>query len=196
MKIPAAATPVVAWQAISRGFIKNAERETFASFTLPIYQNRPFVLLTTREQAPRMRAYRQMADIMANRSFILGVISGFSYGTVVDRMMATHRPTIETVTGKPAQLLRMLASGRISYLLMAPEEINGAAKAAGVDPSGLETIQLLDVPPGNQRYIMCSQNTAKTVIDDINKAILRIRYHRSTHRHPEEVWDAPPDYRP
>jgi polar amino acid transport system substrate-binding protein len=180
----------------SIGWFKSAEREKFASFTLPIYQNRPLVALTTREQAPRMRAYQQMADIMANRSFVLGVISGFSYGTVVDRMMAIHHPTIETVTGKPAQILRMLASGRISYLLLAPEEINGAAKAAGVDPSGLEYIQFIDVPPGNLRYLMCSQNTPKSVIDDINKAILRIRYHRSTHRYPEEVWDAPPDYRP
>lgn len=182
--------------ACSIGWFKTAERTAFAAFTLPIYQNRPLVALTTADSADRLRAYPRLAELMAGRELVLGVINGFSYGTVIDRMIARQKPVVASVTGTQVQLMRMLAAGRIDYLLAAPEAIAGAAKAAGLDPDRMEAVTFPDVPPGNLRYLMCSRQVPDDVIDEINRAILRIKYHRGTHRYPDPVWEVPEGYRP
>ncbi|MFH1982308.1 MAG: transporter substrate-binding domain-containing protein [Pseudomonadota bacterium] len=190
-EIQTATTPVC-----SIGWFKTAERLAFASFTLPIYQDRPLVVLTTRDKHPRIAGYAGMDALLADMSQTLGVVSGFSYGSVVDRMMANRHSTIESVTGNLSQLLKMLDAGRVDYLILSPEGIPGALRAVGLNPENFDTVEFQDVPPGNPRYLMCSQSVPEAVIDGINKAILRIRLNRSAHRYPEPVWDAPTDYRP
>lgn len=185
-----AATPVC-----SIGWFRNDERERFASFTLPIYQDRPLVVLTARGKQPRIAGYQDMDSLLADTTQTLGVISGFSYGTVVDRMMTNRKTPLESLTGSLSQLLKMLDKGRVDYLVISPEGIQGALTAVGLDPGNFDTVEFPDVPPGNQRHLMCSQSTPEAVIERINTAILRIRYHRSTHRFPEAIWETPSDYR-
>jgi polar amino acid transport system substrate-binding protein len=65
----------------------------------------------------------------------------------------------------------MLAKERMTYLLVAPEEISTLITSNKLNTADFTVFRLADIPAGNKRYIMCSKGVDQEVIDKINLSI-------------------------
>lgn len=177
----------------SVGWFKRPERERFARFTMPIYRNRPMVLLHERAGSDRFADVSTLNELFARRELVWGALDGFSYGEYVDTLRAEMKPSTVAVSVTQGRLLGMLAAGRFDYVLAAPEELD-ALSMAGALPRGDLSLpedvereehhkalawrrgdfivhHLSDMPEGNQRHIMCSRDVPQGLIDRMNQAI-------------------------
>lgn len=155
----------------SIGWFKTVEREKFANFTLPIYQNRPLVVITKKQNSSQLEKYSTLKEIFLDKKLTSTKIDGFSYGTFVDKLIKDLKPTFYTITGEQQQLIRMLAKGRMTYMLVAPEEIATLIKSNKLNTADFTVFSLSDVPAGNKRYLMCSKGVEKDIINKINLSI-------------------------
>lgn len=139
--------------ACSIGWFKTPEREAFAWFSPPIHQDAPMRVLTRRDTAARIDAQAERA-LLFKGPLRLGLVDGFSYGTL-DADLKDVKSYM--VTAPPAQIVQMLVANRIDYTLIDALEwpYMTAALERGVEV--LSQIRLVDMPPGQYRYLMCSR---------------------------------------
>lgn len=157
--------------ACSVGWFKTPEREKSARFTLPVYQDRPIAVLITRLNKARFENLTTLEELFSDRSLKLGVISSFSYGDYIDKLIEDFSPETERVTADQSHLIKMLYAGRIKYMLIAPEEMEALVNSANLSTDLFDTVSLSDVPSGNIRYIMCSRCVGQDLIRRINLSI-------------------------
>ena len=155
----------------SIGWFRTPERETFASFSLPIYRDRPMVLLTTVENAERVSRHRTLREVFSDSSLIMAQMASFSYGEAIDRLQRETLVRNLTVTTSQKVLPRLILQGRASYMLVAPEEISVLLRSAEVDPARFASVSVEDIPAGNLRYLMFSRSVSGSIRDRINSAI-------------------------
>lgn len=71
-------------------------------------------------------------------------------------------------------MLQMLQAGRVDYLLIAPEEAEFAISEAGLNRQDFLLHSLQNMPLGEQRFLIFSQQVAPEVIEHINQ---RLRFY-------------------
>lgn len=154
------------------GNFKTPEREAYAVFTKPIYQNKPIGILINRRQEPAFTPYRTLGELTAAPNLRLGYIDGFSYGNAVDafigKMTGTKISRVTTQSG----MVGMLAAGRFDYMFADQEEYEALALAVNVAPETIRLLTFPDVPEGNKRHLMCSKAVPRHIIERIDAAIL------------------------
>lgn len=153
------------------GLFKNPEREEFATFTKPIYKNKPIGVLVSSAQKAKFAKYSTLADLLSAQDLNLGMVTGFSYGKTIDDMVAKMAGKKENANVTPALLVSMLAAGHIDYMFADAEEYQALAEAAKVDVKTVELLSFKDIPEGNQRYLLCSKAVPAAIIDRLNAAI-------------------------
>ncbi|MGE4292017.1 MAG: substrate-binding periplasmic protein [Desulfovibrio sp.] len=158
----------------SPGWFSTPERRGYARYTLPIYRSRPLTVVTLRSNASRVRHSGSLRALLENRSLRIGLLEGYSEGHEVDEMVRETDPEAVRLTGSEGQRLRMLALGRVDYILLAPEELESLAQAENLDPKLFERIDMPDIPPGNLRYIICGNGVSPELIQRLNETILRV----------------------
>jgi polar amino acid transport system substrate-binding protein len=158
----------------SIGWFKTSERETFAAFSLPIYRDKPLVVLTLKTSLQRVATYRTVRHLFGDLDLIMAQVASFSHGETLDRMRNQALGPTMTVSTAQSVLPRLIAQGRASYMLVAPEEIPTLLGSAGVDVELFATLSMDDVPGGNLRYLMFSKNVPEAVLTRINAAIAEL----------------------
>jgi len=157
-------------QHCSIGWFKTTKRKKFANFTRPIYQNKPLFLVIKKKNSSLFKKYTTLKEVFLNKTLSFAKIDGFSYGIIVDELIKNLSPKFYTITGEQQQLIRMLNKERMTYILVAPEEIEMLLKSNRLDSDDFKFINLTDIPFGNKRYLMCSKGVKKEVINNINKS--------------------------
>lgn len=158
----------------SPGWFKTKERTRWAKFSVPIYQNKPIVLLTGKWNQ-RLIKFHSLSQIFRLRSYTWGRIKNFSYGEVIDRYQQQFKPRTINIDGDQLNLIHMLKYKRFSYMLISPEEIDFLIASAGYDKKNFVIIHLKDVKKGNKRYLMFSKDVSDRLIKKINEFILKIQ---------------------
>lgn len=154
----------------SFGWFKNQEREKFATFTLPMYQDTPLVALILKENAQLFEGKSSLKDIAADINLSLGVVAGFSYGNAVDEIL--QKANVPTVAVPQRQQLgAMLALKRFSYMLIRPVEVEELVKLSGKNSEDFQSVSLSDVQDRGKRYIMCGKGIPNDVIVSLNTSI-------------------------
>jgi uncharacterized protein (TIGR02285 family) len=105
----------------SVGWFKTPERELFASFSSPIYRNKPLCIVMRKSQVSAFPEEPSLQQVFES-GLTLGVIDSFSYGAWVDDRIAKLRPALYKSTGTQNNLLKMILKSRLDYMLIAPEE--------------------------------------------------------------------------
>lgn len=154
------------------GWFKRPEREAFASFTDPIYQDRPAVVVARRGDA-RFVDGISLEDSFKDSARTLIVKTGYSYGAAIDDWIKTLQPRTETSSGANEQLLGMIDQSRVDYIIMAPEEAEDLLGSRPELGDSLRAVLLSDAPKGEARHLMCSHATPATLIERINEALAR-----------------------
>lgn len=150
------------------GWFRNAEREGFARFSRPLYQDRPTVALAHAGFMPRGP---RLADVLESREVVVLVKDTFSYGPYVDGLLVQHKPTTITTTVENAQMVQMVARHRVDFMFAAEEEAAVLLQQAGNDAKSLKIVRFTDVPPGEKRYLMCSRSVSPELIERVNAAL-------------------------
>ncbi len=151
------------------GWFKNSEREGFARFSNPIYQDRPNIVIGKKENIS-LSNHLTVQDLLFDKNLKLIVKDSFSYGQYIDNLIAKHTPNILVVIGSSnLEMLRLVLSGRGDYFFAAEEEADKVIENTGNKISQFTLHYLSDMPPGSARYLACSQHVPAEMIEQVNK---------------------------
>ncbi|MEA3308424.1 MAG: transporter substrate-binding domain-containing protein [Chloroflexota bacterium] len=152
------------------GWFKNPEREESGRFTLPIYQDHPYVALA-RLADDRIVSGGVVSTTLASPTLTLLVKEGFSYGSFLDAQIAEyHTPCVSTTVGS-VEMLQMLQAGRADYFFIAPEEAAILLEDGSLQETAFKLVDFANMPPGEKRYLWCSKQVGESVIQQLNVAI-------------------------
>ncbi len=152
------------------GWFKKPQREERGLFTLPIYQDRPTVALA-RVADERLVSGGTVSEIFSVPALTLLVKDGFSYGSFLDEQIAECAPHCITTTVGNVAMLRMVQAGRADYFFIAPEEVEGLFEDGSLPRAEFKLVHFTDMPPGEKRYLWCSQRVGESAIEQLNVAI-------------------------
>lgn len=155
----------------SIGWFKSPERVAFAKFSSPIHQDPAMAVLTTQEMAPELRKHATLRDLTLAPRLRLGVVSGFSYGPYIDLLIRDMKTNIEHNSSTPVFSLKKLAINRIDYTIIDGQEFDYLSQQADLDTKRFTTLNFIDIPQGNLRYLICSKKVDDDVIKRLNQAI-------------------------
>ncbi len=158
----------------SIGWYKTPDRVTFAQFTTAFARDEAFEILTRKDLATQIDQYPTLVALFGNKNLTLGVASGFSYGTEVDKMIHDQKPKLIDTEPEHGSLITMLGKGRFSYMLVLPGERDTLLSGAGLQASAFHTRAMSDMPPGSARHLMCSPGTPKATMESLNAAIIKL----------------------
>jgi polar amino acid transport system substrate-binding protein len=152
------------------GWFKTAEREKFAQYSMPVYQDKPFVAIV-RADNDLLNETEQLERVLKERRLLLLIKSGYSYGDYIDLRLNNIKPRLITTTGDNQNMLKMIQSHRADYCFMTEEEAQDLLLFSGLQRSDFKLVYFSDIPPGNKRYIICTKMVAKDVMARLNGAI-------------------------
>jgi uncharacterized protein (TIGR02285 family) len=153
------------------GMFYKPERERFARYTKPIYQDRPQIILTETSNAPRFSKFKSLTELLDDKSMTLLVKLGYSYSIALDKLFEQYKPKTITTADENLLMLKSIKLNHADYMFIAPEEAEAAIVAAGYQLSDFSQIKYADMPNGDFRHIMCSKNVPEEVIQKLNAAI-------------------------
>jgi len=151
------------------GWFKTPEREKFAVFSLPLYQDLPTAVVT-RTDITFSPLAPTLAELFQRPDLTLLTQNGYSYGPYVDEAIRQHNPASVGTTANASQMLEMIDTGKADYFLAAAEEADEAI-GASPKPNHFHIILPRDIPKGNLRYFMCSKQVTPEEIGLLNTAI-------------------------
>jgi polar amino acid transport system substrate-binding protein len=152
------------------GWFKNPEREKFAKFTNAIYQDKPTIALALANNN-QIKSGVTVESVLGNKELLLLVKDGYSYGDFVDDLITKINQNYKAVTTENIEMFKMLQLGRVDYFFIAEEEAEYLIHENGVSRDEVYFVRFNNMPPGNKRYILCSQNVEDEVISKLNAAI-------------------------
>lgn len=155
------------------GWFKNKEREKFAKYTFPIYQDKPTIALA-RADNKQLKSGMKLSEIFSNPRFAVIVKDGYSYGAYIDKLLSQYKPHLVTTGGDNVSMLKMIYKKHGDYFFIAEEEANHLITSTGLSKSEFKYVRFSDMPKGEKRYILCSQKVEDEVIERLNAAILTI----------------------
>lgn len=150
------------------GWFKNPEREKFAKFSHPIYQDRQIAVLA-RADHPRIPALRTTRELLDDGSLLLLRKLGYSYGQALDERIDRSRQLVMTATVENISMIQMIHARRADYMFISPEEAGEAIRLAGFQPSDFQVRSFPDMPPGEKRYLMFSLQVDDETIRLVDK---------------------------
>lgn len=151
------------------GWFKNAEREKFAKFTMPLYRDMPTVLLANRDFAVPPRA--TLRTLLARDDVRVLVKDRYSYGRYIDDLLAALKPHLVITSNENTGMVAMIKARRADFMFVAEEEANYLVSQAGAQPGDFKLVRTSDMPQGELRHLMCSKRVGDDVLARINAAI-------------------------
>lgn len=149
------------------GWYRNPERERFAKFSTPLYQDRQIAVLARKDNT-KVAAVDSVAHLLGDRQLTLLAKAGYSYGRFLDEQIAAFQPQVMRVTVENLSMIRMVGARRADYMFIAPEEADATLPHSGVPPSAFRLITLPDMPAGEKRHLMFSLRVDDETIRRIN----------------------------
>lgn len=156
----------------SIGWFKTAERTQFAQFSLPIHRDAPMLAIASALHAQQIRSAGTVTQTLARPSLKVGIVDGYAYGDYLDNQF--QQLPANRIERTPALVLNNLLKitrDRIDLTFVDREEWQYLKSRPELTGLPLEAIELSDLPPGKERFLMCSQLVPTAVLNDINQAI-------------------------
>jgi uncharacterized protein (TIGR02285 family) len=152
------------------GWFKTPDREAFAKFTAPIYRDLPTIVVARVDDA-RFAGAPALDSLFADKTLILLVKTGYSYGAAIDAKLAADTPNLRRDPSDNRTMLGMVSRKRVDYMIMAEEEAKDLLDEPDLGKAGLAVFRLGDAPAGELRYLMCSKSVPDDLVARINRAI-------------------------
>ena len=156
------------------GWFKTPERQIFAKFSQPIYQDRPTIALVRADQK-LIQSGGPLAEALANPRLRLLRKDGYSYGDFIDGLIDRFQPNQTITLADNVSMLKMIHTRRVDYFFIALEEADDLLTRAGLPAPDFKKITFTDMPEGNRRYVIFTRQVEDSTIERLNRII---RYYR------------------
>lgn len=164
-------------KACSLGWFRIPLRESFASFSLGIWDDQPMGVVVHKDAVARFAALGSLDALMKTPGLRAVVPENVSYGQNLDRVLGPSQHAIQTSTINFVQSLTMVANKRVDYTIANIPEFNWHKKMEK-ERNGRDVIEIIrysDMPAGEPRYLMCHRNFRRQDMEAINQAIHQYR---------------------
>ncbi len=152
------------------GWFWTSEREKFGKYTLPVFQDSPFVAVA-RVDNSLLLDNESLDRVFRESRLRLLVKSGYSYGKYIDEKIRIHNPWQVVTTADNKSMLEMVQTHRADYCFMTKDEAHDLLIFAGMNKTDFKVINFNEIPEGNKRYLICSKKISDSDIDKLNGAI-------------------------
>ncbi len=159
--------------ACSPGWFKNPERETFAQFSIPLYRDQPQVIVVETEDAQKFD-HPTLSALFQDKDLRFGAKLSYSYGRFIDTLLEVHHPPMKRTAHSVQGLVGLMLQDRFDYTIMSGEEFDNLAVSTGDRDRPFTAISYPDIPPGNDRYLMCANTVDGTILRRFNNAVTKI----------------------
>lgn len=154
------------------GAIKNAERETFAVFSIPFVFTLPQQIIIRRERRAEFvgRGSLSLQALLQDRTLRAGTARSRAYNPAIDALLLRYPPS-QSYASIP-EAIQMLLADRLDYIL---EDVGVAAVHARQlgQPDALLSLPFQEMSPYILGRVMCPKNDwGRKVIADVD-AVLR-----------------------
>ena len=150
------------------GWFKTEEREEYARFTIPVYQDQALVVVG-RSDNHRLWA-STFEDLIVQPKLKMLARIDFSFGAKIDGMIEDSGLTVRLSAAGAKENLERIVRGYADFLLISPEELSVTLDQV-FDSTQLAKISFPDIPFGNTRHIICSRSVSEDQIKLLDKAI-------------------------
>lgn len=157
-------------RAAGLGWFRKPERESFAVFSRVLYRDQPLALVVNKTGGSKLKPASSLEAALKS-GLRLGLKDGFSYGPWADGLIARHNPPRLELALPQANLMRMVAAGRMDFLLMNRAEADWLLSADPKLAERLEIRPLVEAPPGNTRHLMYSRSVEPELIRAVDRAL-------------------------
>jgi polar amino acid transport system substrate-binding protein len=157
----------------SIGWYRLPERESLVQFSVIFHTDPPHTLLVGPAAVAPVRAHRTLASLLTDSSLTLGVVDGVSYGPGLDALIRSSRNKIERSTTSPMVMAHMIGANRASFMFIDREDWEFLHKREK-SLQGTTQIDLKGMPPGLDRYIVCSKDVPAAAMQKINRALTKL----------------------
>ncbi|MBM7061311.1 transporter substrate-binding domain-containing protein [Pseudomonas sp. UL073] len=154
----------------SFGWYRLPERERVAQFSLAFHTDPPQIVLVSEQALAAIDRHKSFAALLQDRSITLGLVDGVSYGPILDPLIAGSANRIKHATVEPLVMMRMVAAHRVDYMLADQADWDYLRQHES-NLDGIAEQHFADMPPGLERYIVCSKDVPAALMAKINRAI-------------------------
>lgn len=148
------------------GWFKNPEREIFARYSDPLYQDRPMGIMTRKDNQQVLK-HQNINSLIQDKALSVLTKTSYSYGKFIDEELKHQQTKTREVDVDNIKMLTLIAKKRADYLFISFEEASELLKTHPLHES-LQFIPLEGMPEGNARYLICSKKTDPVLIETIN----------------------------
>ncbi|NGO38421.1 amino acid ABC transporter substrate-binding protein [Limisphaera ngatamarikiensis] len=152
------------------GWFRTLEREQWARFSEPIYQDGPWVAVV-RRQEDRVGSVTNAVGLLQVPGWTVLTRAGYSHGEWLDRLFASLPVVRRTSPSDPAHLLAAVAAGRADCVFMAREEAETLLGLQSRLGASLRLVTLTDSPAGPTRHVMFGPAVPASWIQRFNDAL-------------------------
>lgn len=157
------------------GKYKTLEREEFAKFSQPIYQDRAVIGLAGRNfQSP---ANASLDDLLADPNLHVLTKQAVIYGAHLDGKLAVMKAQRVDVASEYSVLFRMIQSGRAELAFFPIEELTYRTTELGLPLADFRVLRFPELEPGEKRYMMCSKLVTDELLKRFNAALPALHTH-------------------
>ncbi|MFZ6816312.1 hypothetical protein ACO0K3_17705 [Undibacterium sp. Rencai35W] len=157
----------------SFGWYKIPEREALVQFSNVFHTDPPHTLLVSQVAAAQVTAHKTLGSLLSDSSLTLGVVEGVSYGEAIDSLIKTSQNNQVRSSAAPMIMARMVGANRASFMFIDREDWEYLHDK---EDSMRETLQidLKGMPPGLNRYIVCSKDVSAETMRKINLSLAKL----------------------
>ena len=149
------------------GWFKNPQREEYAKFTKPAYQDKPMGIIK-RKADTKINSSMNLETLLGQKDIKLLGKKSYSYGKDIDKTLAKFHVKRLDVSSSNVQMYTLIAKKRADFMFSSFEEASELLEDHPLKNS-LEFISLKDMPKGSNRYLICSKKVDDLTIEKINK---------------------------
>jgi len=155
-----------ATRACSVGRYKTPERAAFARFSVPFYQDLPWVgLAGVKFKVPE---HARAADLLADPGVTVLLKNDIKLGPYVDGLIEHMKAKRVGITSDFDQMISMIQAGRADFSFITGEEEMYYRDKLGLSERDFKVIRFTDMPAGEKRYLMCSKLVGDAEMEKIN----------------------------
>jgi len=151
------------------GFSKTPERESFVTFSKPLYRDRTPIILVRAADVDAFRTFPTLQRVIDSGRFTFGGKQGNVYP--IDRLLRDMGANDRRFSGEAFRLPELLVLGRFDFTVMFPEELPVALAISGVSAAKVQQVSYPDIEAGGYRYLLFSTAVPSILVEKINQAI-------------------------
>jgi uncharacterized protein (TIGR02285 family) len=153
------------------GLFKTPDRASRAQFSLPLYRDHAMAVVANRD---KLTTPTSLDELMSTRRYRLIVKEKFSYGPTIDAIIARQHPQTFSSPYDMVDLFNQVRKGLADYTIAPGEEAAYWLTHDALMQADLRLINYPDIPPGELRYLMCSNAVPPAQMRRINHAIAQM----------------------